>query len=51
MKTHRHTTAMRVPGAFEPLQALAKAGGRGGLPQNTFRIVRPQTSQVKEEGR
>ena len=40
---------MSVPGAFEALQALGKAGAQGGLPQKTILLVLLRASQMKEE--
>jgi alkylhydroperoxidase family enzyme len=38
--------AMSVPGAFETLQALGKAGAKGGLPQKTMLLVLLRASQI-----
>jgi len=38
--------AMSLPGAFEALQALAKAGSQGGLPQPTILLITLRASQI-----
>ena len=38
--------AMSVPGAFDALQALAKAAGQGGLPEAVPELVHLRASQV-----
>jgi AhpD family alkylhydroperoxidase len=37
---------MIIPGAFEALVALGKAGARGGLPQTTVNLVLLRASQI-----
>ena len=46
MKARMDNPAMSVPGAFEALQALAKAGAQGGLPQKTILLVLLRASQI-----
>jgi AhpD family alkylhydroperoxidase len=38
--------AMSVPGAFDALQALAKAAGKGGLSEVTAELVHLRASQI-----
>jgi AhpD family alkylhydroperoxidase len=38
--------AMSIPGAFEALQALAKAAGQGGLPEALGELVNLRASQI-----
>jgi AhpD family alkylhydroperoxidase len=38
--------AMSIPGAFDALQALAKAVGQGGLPQSVPELVNLRASQI-----
>jgi AhpD family alkylhydroperoxidase len=38
--------AMSVPGAFDALQALAKAAGKGGLPEAVPEMVHLRASQI-----
>jgi AhpD family alkylhydroperoxidase len=38
--------AMSIPGAFDALQALAKAAGQGGLPQAVPELVNLRASQI-----
>jgi AhpD family alkylhydroperoxidase len=37
---------MSVPGAYDAMQALAKAAGKGGLPQTTAELVHLRASQI-----
>ena len=46
MKARMDNPAMSVPGAFEALQALGKAGAQGGLPQKTILLVLLRASQI-----
>jgi AhpD family alkylhydroperoxidase len=38
--------AMSIPGAFDALQALAKAAGQGGLPETLGELVNLRASQI-----
>jgi AhpD family alkylhydroperoxidase len=46
MQARMANPALSVPGAFDALQALAKAAGRGGLPHATGEFVNLRASQI-----
>lgn len=46
MQARMANPAMSVPGAFAALQALAKAAGKGGLPEAVPELVHLRASQI-----
>ena len=46
MQARMSNVALSVPGAFEALQALAKAADQGGLPPTTAELVHLRASQI-----
>jgi AhpD family alkylhydroperoxidase len=46
MQARMASPALSVPGAFDALQALAKAAGQGGLPHATVGLVHLRASQI-----
>ena len=46
MQARMANPAVSVPGAFDALQALAKAAGRGGLPEAVPELVHLRASQI-----
>jgi AhpD family alkylhydroperoxidase len=46
MQARMANPALSVPGAFDALQALAKATGQGGLPPATAELVNLRASQI-----
>src|SRR5437899_8379461 len=46
MNARMDNPAMIIPGAFDALLALGKAGARGGLPQKTILLVLLRASQI-----
>ena len=46
MQARMSNVALSVPGAFDALQALAKAADQGGLPPTTAELVHLRASQI-----
>ena len=46
MQARMPNVALSVPGAFDALQALAKAADQGGLPPTTAELVHLRASQI-----
>src|SRR6266496_188848 len=46
MQARMANPALKVPGAYDALQALATAAGQGGLPETTTGLVHLRASQL-----